>query len=115
VDLQEATARAELPAWLDQGAALATPARDERLGDVLFRHLEGIAAYGDHPVRFGVVESVNTTIKAVLRGARGMRDERMLLLKLKWGTAHPFGSLETWRAFWVLNRSLRMRYDVRLN
>jgi transposase len=49
----------------------------ERLGDFLFRHIEGIAAYCDHPVRFGVVESINTTIKAVLRRARGMRDERM--------------------------------------
>ena len=45
----------------------------ERLGDFLFRHIEGIAAYCDHPVRFGVVESINTTIKAVLRRARGMR------------------------------------------
>jgi hypothetical protein len=47
-------------------------------------HLPGspiiIATYCDHPVRFGVVESINTTIKAVLRRARGMRDERMLLL-----------------------------------
>ena len=60
----------------------------ERPGDFLFRHLEGIAAYCDHPVRFGVVESINTTIKAVLRRARGMRDEQMLLLKLKWTSAH---------------------------
>ena len=64
----------------------------ERLGDFLFRHLEGIAAYCDHPVRFGVVESINTTIKAVLRRARGMKDEAMLLLKLKWATAHPIRS-----------------------
>jgi len=64
----------------------------ERLGDFLVRHLEGIAAYCFHPVRFGVVESVNTTIKAVLRRARGMRDEQMLLLKLKWATAHPIRS-----------------------
>ena len=64
----------------------------ERLGDFLFRHIEGIAAYCDHPVRFGVVESINTTIKAVLRRARGMRDEQMLLLKLKWTTAHPIRS-----------------------
>ena len=64
----------------------------ERLGDFLFRHIEGIAAYCDHPVRFGVVESINTTIKAVLRRARGMRDEQMLLLKLKWATAHPIRS-----------------------
>jgi transposase len=63
-----------------------------RLGDFLFRHVEGIAAYCDHPVRFGVVESINTTIKAVLRRARGMRDKRMLLLKLKWATVHPIRS-----------------------
>ena len=64
----------------------------ERLGEFLFRHVEGIAAYCDHPVRFGVVESINTTIEAVLRRARGMRDERMLLLKLKWATVHPIRS-----------------------
>jgi transposase len=64
----------------------------ERLGEFLFKHLDGIAAYCDHQVRFGVVESINTTIKAVLRRARGMRDERMLLLKLKWATAHPIRS-----------------------
>ena len=64
----------------------------ERLGDFLFRHIEGIAAYCDHPVRFGVVEAINTTIKAVLRRARGMRDEQILLLKLKWATAHPIRS-----------------------
>ncbi len=64
----------------------------ERLGDFLFRHVEGIAAYCDHQVRFGVVESINTTIKAVLRRARGMRDEAMLLLKLKWATARPLRS-----------------------
>jgi transposase len=63
-----------------------------RLGEFLFKHVEGIAAYCDHPVRFGVVESVNTTIKGVLRRARGMRDEMMLLLKLKWATAHPIRS-----------------------
>lgn len=64
----------------------------ERLGDFLVRHLEGIAAYCFHPVRFGVVESINTTIKAVLRRARGMRDEQMLVLKLKWATARPIRS-----------------------
>jgi transposase len=64
----------------------------ERLGAFLVRHLDGIAAYCFHPVRFGVVESINTTIKAVLRRARGMKDEQMLLLKLKWATAHPIRS-----------------------
>ena len=64
----------------------------ERLGDTLVNHFDGIAAYCDHPVRFGVVESLNTTIKAVLRRARGMRDEPMLLLTLKWATARPIRS-----------------------
>jgi len=64
----------------------------EKLGDTLVNHVDGIAAYCDHPLRFGVVESLNTTIKAVLRRARGMRDDAMLLLKLKWATAHPIRS-----------------------
>jgi transposase len=64
----------------------------EKLGDTLVNHFDGIAAYCDHPVRFGVVESLNTTIKSVLRRARGMRDETMLLLKLKWATARPVRS-----------------------
>jgi transposase len=44
----------------------------EQLGEFLFKHLDGIAAYCDHQVRFGVAESINTTIKAVLRRARGI-------------------------------------------
>jgi len=71
----------------------------ERLGDFLFTHVEGIAAYCDHPVRFGVVESINTTIKSVLRRARGMRDETMLVLKLKWATARPIRSARDLRRF----------------
>ena len=71
----------------------------DRLGEFLFRHIEGIAAYCDHLVRFGVVESINTTIKAVLRRARGMRDEQILLLKLKWTTAHPIRSARDLAAF----------------
>src|SRR2546428_13761434 len=64
----------------------------EKLGDTLVNHFDGIAAYCDHPVRFGVVESLNTTIQAVLRRARGMRDETTLLLKLKWASARPIRS-----------------------
>ena len=64
----------------------------ERLAAFLVKHFDGIAAYCDHPVRFGVVESLNTTIKAVIRRARGMRDEELLLLKLKWATARPIRS-----------------------
>jgi transposase len=64
----------------------------EKLGDTLVNHFDGIVAYCDHQVRFGVVESLNTTIKAVLRRARGMRDDAMLVLKLKWATARPIRS-----------------------
>lgn len=61
-------------------------------GDFLLQHIDGIADYCDHRVRFGAVESINTTIKAVLRRARGLRDAAMLLLTLKWATAHPIRS-----------------------
>jgi hypothetical protein len=64
----------------------------EKLGDTLVNHFDGIAAYCDHPVRFGVAESLNTTIKGVLRRARGVRDETMLLLKHKWAGARPIRS-----------------------
>jgi transposase len=71
----------------------------ERLGAFLLKHLEGIAAYCFHPVRFGVVESLNTTIKAVIRRARGMRNDAMLLLKIKWATAHPIRSARDLKCF----------------
>jgi transposase len=77
--------------WIDALRWQRLPEMD-RLGEFLFKHIEGIAAYCDHPVRFGVVESINTTIKAVLRRARGMQNEVMLVLKLKWATARPIRS-----------------------
>lgn len=61
----------------------------QKLGAFLLRHLDGVTAYCRHRVRFGVVEGINTTIKAILRRARGMRDEKLLLLTLRWATAHP--------------------------
>jgi transposase len=64
----------------------------ERLGHFLFKHIEGIPAFCNHHVRFGVVESINATIKVVLRPARGIKNEEMLLLKLKRATAHPIRS-----------------------
>ena len=64
----------------------------KKLGDTLVNRFDGIAAYCDYPLRFGVVESLNTTIKGVLRRPRGMRDDSMLLLKLKWATARPIRS-----------------------
>jgi transposase len=80
-----------LNGWCDALRWQRLPEMD-RLGEFLFKHLDGIAAYCDHQVRFGVVESINTTIKAVLRRARGMRDETMLVLRLKWATARPIRS-----------------------
>jgi transposase len=80
-----------LNGWCDALRWRRLPEMD-RLGEFLFKHLDGIAAYCDHQVRFSVVESINTTIKAVLRRARGMRDETMLALKLKWATARPIRS-----------------------
>jgi transposase len=71
----------------------------ERLGDFLLTHINGIAAYCDHAVRFGVVESVNATIKGVIRRARGMRDESFLLLKLKWATVRPIRSARDYARF----------------
>ena len=81
-----------LLAWLKALRWQRLPEMEKR-ADLLVKHFEGIAAYCDHQVRFGVVESLNTTIKAVLRRARGMRDEPMLLLKLKWATARPIRSV----------------------
>lgn len=71
----------------------------ERLGDFLLIHIDGIAAYCDHAVRFGVVESVNATIKGVIRRARGMRDEAFLVLKLKWATARPIRNARDYARF----------------
>jgi transposase len=71
----------------------------ERLGEFLLKHIDGIAAYCDHAVRFGVVESVNATIKGVIRRARGFRDEAFLVLKLKWATARPIRNARDYAAF----------------
>jgi len=61
----------------------------QKLGAFLRKHIDGIIAYCRHRVRFGVVEGLNATIKAILRRARGMRDKQLLLLKLRWTTANP--------------------------
>jgi hypothetical protein len=87
-----------------QGAALTATARIERFGDFLLQHIEGIAAYCDHQVRFGVVESLITAIKAVLRRSRGMCDQEMLLLKLKWVIVHATRSAGDLVRFWPFNR-----------
>jgi hypothetical protein len=70
-----------------------------------------MAAYCDHRVRFGVVESLITTIKAVLRQSRGMCDQEMLLLKLKWATVHAIRSARDLVCFWPFNRFTQIGDD----
>lgn len=70
-----------------------------KLAAFLVKHIGGIVAYTRHRVRFGLVESINNTIKSVVRRARGMRDAAMLLLKLKWTTAHPIRSARDLKRF----------------
>jgi hypothetical protein len=53
------------PLGMDRPAARATPLRNGPLGDYLLRHVIGIAAYAVH--RVGVIESIEATIKTVLR------------------------------------------------
>ena len=45
----------------------------EKLGDTLVKHIDGIAAYCEDPVRFGVVESLNATISRPPQRARHAR------------------------------------------
>jgi transposase len=53
----------------------------QKLAEMLLSHQEGILNYCRVPVRFGVVEAVNGNIKALLRGGRGYKNLRHLLLK----------------------------------
>src|SRR5947207_2861916 len=62
--------RVQFPERLDRRPAVTAAARNGPLGRVPV-DVEGIAAYCDHPARFGVVESINTTIKTVLRRPAG--------------------------------------------
>jgi len=64
-----------LNGWIDALRWQRLPEMDQ-LGEFLFKHLEGIAAYCDHPVRFGVVESINTTIKPSSVGRAGCETKR---------------------------------------
>jgi hypothetical protein len=84
---------------LAEGAALAASAREGTIGGLLGQAPGGIAASCFPPVRVGVVESLNTTINAVIHRARGMRDEAMRLVNLKWATAHPIRSARDLKRF----------------
>jgi len=64
--LQDPTSRAQLPARMDSRRAMANDRRRWNAWKTSSSSISRASPYGDHPVRFGVVESLNTTIKAVL-------------------------------------------------
>ena len=53
----------------------------QQLAAMLLEHLDGILDHCRTPVRFGVVEAINSNIKALLRHGRGYTNLRYLLLK----------------------------------
>jgi hypothetical protein len=55
---------------------------DAAPGDFPREHIDGIETSCDRPVRFAVVESIDTTITTVRCRARGMSDDETLPLKL---------------------------------
>jgi len=71
----------------------------ERLGEFLLTHIDGIAAYCDHAVRFGVVESVNATIKGRHPPRPWHARRTFQVLKLKWATARPIRNTRDYAAF----------------
>ena len=53
----------------------------QKLAEMLLNHLEGILNFCRTKVRFGVVEAINSNIKALLRRGRDYKNLRYLLLK----------------------------------
>ena len=69
-----------LQSWIDQ-LRWQRLAPMEKLANLLLNHLEGILNYCRTKIPMGVVEAVNSNIKALLRRGRGYRDLNYLLLK----------------------------------
>ena len=69
-----------LQAWIDQLRWQRLPAF-QKPAAMLLEHLDGILNHCRTPVRFGVVEAINSNIKALLRRGRGYTNLRYLLLK----------------------------------
>ena len=69
-----------LRSWLAQLPWQRLPAF-QKLAAMLVDHLDGILNHCRTPVRFGVVEAINGTIKALLRRGREYTNLRYLLLK----------------------------------
>jgi len=69
-----------LQSWIDQLRWQRLPAF-QKLAQMLLDHLEGILNYCRTKVPLGVVEAVNSNLKALLRRGRGYSNLRYLLLK----------------------------------
>ena len=76
----EGAARRYLDKWIDQ-LRWQRLEPFKKLAEMLLNHQEGLLNYCRTPVRFGVVEAVNSNIKALLRRGRGYSNLRYLLLK----------------------------------
>lgn len=69
-----------LQSWIDR--LRWQPLRPfQKLPFVLLDYLEGILNYGQTKVPLGVIEPVNTNLKALLRRSRGHKNHLYLLLK----------------------------------
>ena len=53
----------------------------QKLAQMLLDHLDGILNYCRTKVSFGVVEAINSNIKAIVRRGRGYKNIAYLLLK----------------------------------
>jgi transposase len=76
----EGAARRYLDNWIDQ-LRWQRLRPFQKLAEMLLRHEQGLLNYCHTPVRFGVVEAINSNIKALLRRGRGYSNLRYLLLK----------------------------------
>ena len=76
----EGAARRYLDNWIDQ-LRWQRLKPFQKLAEMLLRHEEGLLNYCRAQVRFGVVEAVNSNIKALLSRGRGYSNLRYLLLK----------------------------------
>jgi transposase len=59
----------------------------KKLAAMLLEHLDGLVAYCQHRVPFGVVEAINGNLRALIRRGRGYQDHEYLILKAQRSTA----------------------------
>jgi transposase len=78
----EGAASRFLLAWLDQ-LKWQRLKPFEKLGAMLAKHYDGLMNYCKVKVPFGVVEALNSTIRAVIRRGRGYKNTEYLLLKVQ--------------------------------